>query len=93
MADLIDRAALGIGRANPLIFDKPEYAGGWNAAIEIIEKAPAVDAVKVVRCKECQHWGNTNPYTANRLPCKWCTKFCNITTENAFCSYGERKET
>lgn len=37
MADLIDRAALGIGKANPLVFDKVEYANGWNCAVEIIQ--------------------------------------------------------
>ena len=51
MADLIDRAALGIGRKNPLVFDKVEYAHGWNCAVEIIQNATAVDAVEVVRCK------------------------------------------
>ena len=35
--DLIDRGALGIGKANPLAFDKIEYAHGWNSAIEIIQ--------------------------------------------------------
>ncbi len=45
--DLIDRGALGIGRANPLVFDKIEYAHGWNCAIEIIQNAPTVDAVEL----------------------------------------------
>lgn len=56
MADLIDRAALGIGRENPLVFDKVEYAHGWNCAVEIIENAKAVDAVQVVRCKDCKQY-------------------------------------
>lgn len=47
MADLIDRAALGIGMANSLVFDKVEYAHGWNCAVEIIQNAPAVDAVPI----------------------------------------------
>ena len=46
--DLIDRGALGIGKANPLAFEKEEYAHGWNNAIEIIQNAPTVDAVPVV---------------------------------------------
>ena len=45
--DLIDRKALGIGYCNPLVFDKTEYAHGWNCAIEILMKAPTVDAVPV----------------------------------------------
>lgn len=30
------------------MFEKPEYADGWNAAIEIIEKAKTIDDVPVV---------------------------------------------
>lgn len=45
--DFIDRSALGIGKANPLAFDKPDYAHGWNCAIEIIQNAPSVLAVEL----------------------------------------------
>ena len=45
--DLINRAALGIGKCNPDVFEDKGYAKGWNAAIELIEAAPAVDAVEV----------------------------------------------
>ena len=45
---LIDADALGIGNAKREVFEKPEYADGWNAAIEIIENAPTIDAVPVV---------------------------------------------
>jgi hypothetical protein len=31
-------------------------AHGWNSAIKIIENAPTIDAVPVVRCRECVHW-------------------------------------
>ena len=46
--DLIDRGALGIGKAKREAFDNPAYADGWNSAIAIIENAPTVDAVEVV---------------------------------------------
>lgn len=45
---LIDADALGICKANRNVFDKPEYADGWNSAVAIIEDAPTVDAVEVV---------------------------------------------
>ena len=38
--DLIDRGALGIGKVNPLAFDKIDYAHGWNSAIDIIQQSP-----------------------------------------------------
>ena len=84
MADLIDRAALGIGKANPNVFEKPEYADGWNSAIDILQKAPTVDVVEVVRCRECEipH----NKYTG-------CPKLNGLVTPPDFyCSYGEKKD-
>ena len=34
-----------------------EYMFGWNDAIDaIVENSPTVDAVEVVRCKDCRHW-------------------------------------
>ena len=47
MSRYIDADKLGIGRADPKIFNNPEYANGWNSAIEIIEKAPAADVEEV----------------------------------------------
>ena len=41
---LIDADALGIGRCNPDIFENKAYAAGWNAAVDMIENAPTVDA-------------------------------------------------
>lgn len=35
--------------------------GGWLDVVDVIEREPAVDAVEVVRCKECK-WSHT-PYT------------------------------
>lgn len=47
MSRYIDADKLGIGRADPKIFNNPEYANGWNSAIEIIEKAPTADVKEV----------------------------------------------
>lgn len=56
--ELIDRKALGIGRCNPDVFpaENLPYVKGWNAVIELLEQAPTIDAVPVVRCQYCQHW-------------------------------------
>lgn len=60
--------------------------------IMMIKTAPTVDAVPVVRCRECKHHGNINAYTGTRFDFKFCNKFGNVTRENDFCSYGDRKE-
>ena len=100
---LIDARALGIRLANETIFKEREYAHGWNSAIKIIENAPTIDAVPVVRCRDCKYWGDES----GKLPrsdgvlfarCKVHnylldgrhTGWC--PTENDFCSYGERKD-
>lgn len=85
MADLIDRAALLERLAN--IKDSTnwdEQSRGVIMGFEIfINKSPAVDAVEVVRCKECKH-------RADRLYCR-LRKTPVIVTNVDFCSYGERR--
>ena len=68
-----------------------------------IEAAPTVDAVEVVRCRECKYWGDEDGKLQDSdgvlsARCKVHnylidgrhTGWC--PTENDFCSYGERKE-
>ena len=68
-----------------------------------IEATPTVDAVEVVRCRECKHWGDEDGKLQSSdgvlfARCKIHnylldgrhTGWC--PTENDFCSYGERKE-
>lgn len=80
--DLIDRRELGLGFAKPEAFIKPEYAYGWNSAIEVINAVPTVEAVEVVRCKDCTEWDK------NERECSHWYGF----RENDFCSYGERRD-
>lgn len=46
---------------------------------------PTVDAVEVVRCKDCKNYGTDG----NRLN---CNVFCCSMPKNGFCSMGERRE-
>lgn len=57
------------------------YKKGWNDALQAAyDNAPAVDAVEVVRCKDCEHD-------------KYCCRIIRSSgrLESDFCSYGERK--
>ena len=59
------------------------YKLGWNDAIDaIVESAPTVDAVEVVRCKDC-----TSLYDG------WCIDYGIHMDDNEFCSGGERRQT
>lgn len=52
-----------------------------------IENAPTIDAVEVVRCKDCKWWDNEDG--AERCTHKYCSMWAK---PDGYCSYGERKE-
>ena len=60
-----------------------------------IDTIPRVDAVEVVRCRECKHWkptgskGGKSFSDMEYIGCCEFTKYCR--RESDFCSYGERK--
>lgn len=59
-----------------------------EAAVYLVESAPAVDAVEVVRCKDCiyaqERYGH--------LKCELGISISNTwNNPNMFCSYGERR--
>ena len=62
---------------------RDHYTRGFEEAVDKVGNAPAVDAVEVVRCKDCKYH---NYCEAEDLLVKFD---CN---ENAFCSSGERKD-
>jgi hypothetical protein len=87
MPRYIDVEKLGIGKANRDVFEKPEYADGWNSAIEIIESAPTADVVEVVWCKDC-----TEFHIAEGCAPSYCVMTgCGVDGDD-FCSYGERRK-
>jgi len=56
-----------------------------------IRRMPTVDAVPVVRCKDCKHYG----FTDNRIPEEqvwWCYFWDDVRSPDAYCSDGERKD-
>ena len=60
-----------------------------HVGVEIItevEFAPTIDAVPVVRCKDCKNYVRRRAELGFRM----CSKFDNIMRENDFCSWGEQ---
>lgn len=90
---LIDADALGIGRCNPDAFPLQNrgYCAGWNGVISLLEQAPTVDAVEVVRCGNCIHWSyeDVNIYGKEYGTCKECLM---DTEKDFYCASGERRE-
>ena len=88
MADmrLIDANAM---RNDWLENGENEYVYDTNAVLDSIDAQPTIDAVPVVRCKECKYYDRDecqNPYI-------FMSDGAHLYTQpDDFCSYGERKD-
>ena len=59
----------------------------------LIKQFPTVDAVPVVRCKDCVYWDDDpDTYGADNGPKGKCMKLFETMCADDFCSYGKRKE-
>ena len=56
---------------------------------ESIKKAPTIDAVPVVRCRECKQGEVDDPDFPDQY---YCHAGCGWNKGNFYCAYGERKE-
>ena len=90
MSQFVGIDALGIGPANPDVFQDKAYADGWNAVIKILDNAPTIDAVPVVRCRECKYWRkHTCIYTCqDEGYCVNPDGLDNFAHPDDYCSYG-----
>lgn len=71
--------------------DNPEFIAGWNALAVEIDQAPTIDAVEVVRCRECKHWGYGIPGDGEEV--RVCVENAEIEMPcDGFCHKGERRE-
>lgn len=60
----------------------------WNVSdfvYESIKNAPTIDAVEVVRCKDCKHYDGSYSYP---ICCRWEDTI----KPDDYCSYGEKME-
>ena len=66
---------------------------GYNDGIDIawnkIAQAPTIDAVPVVRCKDCKQGEIDDPDFPDQY---YCHAGCGWNNGNFYCAYGERKE-
>ena len=68
----------------------------YGYAKSFIDDAPTIDAVPVVRCRECKHWKHSGSKAGNSFSDMEYIGGCEFShyyrRESDFCSYGERKE-
>ena len=60
-----------------------------NYAMLILREAPTVDAVGVVRCRECKQGEVDDPDFPDQY---YCHAGCGWNNRDFYCAYGERKE-
>ena len=84
-ADLLSEA---IHENVPAPYDDASWAKD-NCLAEV-EMAPTVDAVPVVRCRECKHRGTDD--CIFHIKGEPADEELLLKLDNDFCSYGERKE-
>lgn len=71
------------------LLEKAKCTDAYFQIKSIVSGMRGVDAVEVVRCKDCAHWGGTTFGFICRKFSGSETKIC--MSADSFCSYGERK--
>lgn len=64
-----------------------QYVRGADDAIGVVNNAPTIDAVPVVRCRECDNHSEVD----GQHYCKFWRMYCPDDSE-FFCKAGQRKE-
>ena len=72
------------------VIDCLEIEWGYEGIREDLYSLPTVDAVPVVRCKDCIHGFFHN--SSGGMYCCTSPAGLSLETPNSFCCYGERKE-
>ena len=61
-----------------------------DTILDLVDSVPTVDAVPVVRCKDCKY-AYINSFSALSGEAL-CSSSGKVMQQDAFCSYGERKD-
>ena len=64
----------------------------FNIATHCVDVMPTVDAVEVIRCKDCKHSYETLPTVYRYLMCSHGVCVDCIVDEDFYCAMAERKE-
>ena len=85
----VDESISNIAFTSPYQDEIERVRDGMERVRDYIDNAPIIDAVEVVRCKDCKHQGSTNcpTYYEESGTYRDCWA---LDDDNDFCSYGER---
>ena len=72
---------------NEVFIGASEFAKDTREAAQmLIDNQPTVEAVPVVRCKKCEHWGTGGAGETKHVKCCEYAKY--MVGENGYCCYG-----
>ena len=74
---------------NDVVLVEGEVKGVGLILAETVDKAPTIDAVPVVRCRECKQGEVDDPDFPDQY---YCHAVCGWNNGDFYCAYGERKE-
>lgn len=83
---LIDADALIEAHYNACNEDQNKSFSTWS--LQLIRSAPTIDAVPVVRCKDCKH-SKPDLFSEEHVV---CSPLATMMPCDGFCYYGKRKE-
>jgi hypothetical protein len=86
--DLIDRASIFPNGVFYVNGDNPMTS--LDELINRIRNIPTVDAVSVIRCRDCKHWSDGVAGCTDHIKC--CKIGFYMVGENGYCVYGEAKD-
>ena len=88
---LIDANALKIQAVEVEIVTQPytHYCSGLVVFNYDIDEAPTIDAVPVVRCRNCRYWRRTEEHYGK---CPFLIVEHQYTSEDGFCNLGEKMD-
>jgi hypothetical protein len=90
MPRLIDSEKLGLTDFEIVMCDG-DYKEALKMVLGKIEDAPTVDAVPVVRCKDCKWWKTKYMRNGKRKVCV-IEAYEPVRNEDEYCSWAERRE-
>lgn len=60
----------------------------YESAIDYIDEQPTIDAVPVIRCKDCKH----SEEFINDCDGRYCNELQTSVSNDYYCAYGESKD-
>ena len=96
MSRLIDADAVKLNYGGLVHISPYDFQGIAKYFAEQIAAAPTIDAVPVVRCRECKHYREALSQTSDNAVVVWCAAdkypHNDVMPDDWYCAAGEREE-